>query len=152
MEAELRKASLFPSQECPVVDLERFIDRHLGARLDQYAPLPKNVLGQTEFFVDEAPRILVNADLTGAGMDDDQSQFGLHGRWRATLAHEAAHVLMHRTLFEMVGEQGSLFEADESNRTSQRLMRCLKGDVLFRDGATDWREVQANRGMAALLM
>ena len=32
------------------------------------------------------------------------------------------------------------------------LMRCLKRDVGQATGSKDWREVQANRGMAALLM
>jgi hypothetical protein len=31
-------------------------------------------------------------------------------------------------------------------------MRCLKQNVLFRLSGGDWREVQANLGMAALLM
>jgi hypothetical protein len=31
-------------------------------------------------------------------------------------------------------------------------MRCLKRDVGYGVQASDWREVQANRGMAALLM
>ena len=31
-------------------------------------------------------------------------------------------------------------------------MRCLKREVTFTQEGRDWREVQANRGMAALLM
>ena len=31
-------------------------------------------------------------------------------------------------------------------------MRCLKRDVGTRAGGGEWREIQANRGMAALLM
>jgi Zn-dependent peptidase ImmA (M78 family) len=34
----------------------------------------------------------------------------------------------------------------------QRLQRCLKRDVVFGTGSGDWREFQANQGMAALLM
>jgi Zn-dependent peptidase ImmA (M78 family) len=96
--------------------------------------------------------MLNNRDLTGAAMDEDESAAGLRGRWRATLAHEGSHVVMHRFLFELDGDGGHLFGERSETRTSPRLMRCLKPNVLFRDSATDWREFQANRGMAALLM
>jgi Zn-dependent peptidase ImmA (M78 family) len=84
-------------------------------------------------------------------MDDDHSAAGVLGRWRATLAHEAAHVIMHRVLFELSPCAEELF-AGGSAPASARLMRCLKRNVLFRGGGSDWREVQANKGMAALLM
>ncbi len=152
MEDELRKAQLFPTEERSIVDLERFIDRHLGVHLDQYAELEPNVLGQTEFFRGARPRILINRDLTGAAMDDDQGPPALLGRWRATLAHEASHVLMHRILFEPDAEEQAYLFAFKDGLPPGRLMRCLKTAVVFRDGGSDWREVQANRGMAALLM
>ena len=57
MEAELRKASLQPSIEGPVVDVERLIERHLKAALDQYADLDPKVLGLTEFFEGRPPKI-----------------------------------------------------------------------------------------------
>jgi Zn-dependent peptidase ImmA (M78 family) len=53
----------------------------------------------------------------------------------------------------MPENQGKLFSADpHPEEQTLRLMRCLKRDVLFRNGGNDWREVQANLGMAALLM
>lgn len=148
---ELVRARLFPSAENPAVDIETFIYRHLGARMDQHAELDADVLGQTEFCPGEPPRILVNRDLTGAAIDDDDPDPGILGRWRATLAHEASHVVVHRILFELDEQQGGLF-SDSTSAPPQRLMRCLKRNVLFRGGGSDWREVQANRGMAALLM
>lgn len=151
MEDELRGAALLPTTQNPVVNLETFIERYLGARLDPYADLEHAVLGQTEFLPGQSPRVLINRDLTRAAMDEDESPPGVRGRWRATLAHEAGHVVMHRMLFELE-DDGDLFGDGIATRTSQRLMRCLKANVLFRDGAADWREVQANRGMAALLM
>jgi hypothetical protein len=46
-EDELRRAGLMPPPDDPVTDLERFIEEHLKAQLDQYAQLPEGVLGLT---------------------------------------------------------------------------------------------------------
>jgi hypothetical protein len=150
MEGELNRLGSFPTDERPAVDIEGFI-QGLGARMDQHAKLDPGVLGQTEFYTDGPPRILINHDLTRA-IDDDETPPGIRGRWRATMAHEGCHVVMHRVLFEVNQNQESLFQMEEQ-AGPQRLMRCLKKNVLFRRGrVSDWREVQANMGMAALLM
>lgn len=149
MEQELHRAALYPTEDEPAVDIEGFIARHLRVHLDQHADLDSRVLGLTEFFLDARPRISVNRDLTDA-VDDDDTPPGILGRWRATLAHEASHVVMHRVLFEVDADQESLFRVESTG--AQRLMRCEKKNVLFRGGGSDWREVQANMGMAALLM
>lgn len=151
MTDELVKAKLYPTVDSPAVDVERLIDRHLRVHLDQYGELDPGVLGLTEFFPDRDPRIVINADLTGA-MDQDNSELGILGRWRATLAHEASHVVMHRFLFDVDKGQQGLFAVESSADASGRLLRCEKKNVLFRGGGSDWREVQANMGMAALLM
>jgi hypothetical protein len=152
-EDELMKAGLLPTPESPVTDLERFVESHLGARLDQYAELDAGILGLTEFLPARPPSISINKDLTGSALDDEDPLPGLRGRWRATLAHEATHVLLHRSLFEFDVNQGHLFRVDElPSAASASLLRCLKRDVGCRAGGADWREVQANRGMAALLM
>jgi hypothetical protein len=150
MEDALRKSGLFPTDEQPAVDIERFIQR-LDVRMDQYAKLDANLLGLTEFYTDGPPTIFINRDLTGA-IDDDETPPGIRGRWRATIAHEGSHVVIHRVLFEVNKDQESLFQVTQPAEP-QRLMRCLKKNVLFRGGGVnDWREVQANMGMAALLM
>ena len=129
------------------------VEQHLGAQFDQYASLPAEVLGQTDFRVGAPPLVMVNADLTGAALDDDDSPLGLKGRWRATVAHEACHVIFHRCLFNLSPEQKSLFGEDgDSREPAKRLQRCLKRDVVYGRTGSDWREVQANMGMAALLM
>ena len=152
-EAELVKAELMPTVDAPVVDVEAFVEQHLGAQFDQYASLPADVLGQTDFRIGAPPLVMVNADLTGAALDDDDSPLGLKGRWRATVAHEACHVLFHRCLFNLSPQQGLLFgEDDIPDQPAQRLQRCLKRDVVYSRTGSDWREVQANMGMAALLM
>jgi len=151
-EAELVKAGLMPTVDAPAVDVETFVEQHLGAQFDQYASLPADVLGQTDFRVGAPPLVMVNADLTGAALDDDDSPLGLKGRWRATVAHEACHVIFHRCLFNLSPQQGSLFGEDAEHDPAQRLQRCLKRDVVYGRMGSDWREVQANMGMAALLM
>jgi hypothetical protein len=152
MESELRKASLMPTEAAPVVKLETFIERHLKATLDQYAELDPGVLGVTEFFEGKPPRISINKDLTGSAVDEDESPPGVLGRWRATLAHEAGHVLLHRSLFEFAVGNMSLFGGNAPDGGGGRqLHRCLKRDVAH-GGGVDWREVQANQAMAALLM
>lgn len=148
MEDEARKAGLAATSDHPVVDLEAFLERHLGAALDQYASLPVDVLGQTAFEPGRPVRVAINADLTG--LLDDGGGLSDVGRWRATLAHEAAHVLLHRVLFEVPLAQDTLFDLEP--QASPTLMRCLKRDVSPGRRASDWREVQANQGMAALLM
>jgi IrrE N-terminal-like domain len=149
--AELAKSGLGPTDASPVVDLEAFVERHLKATLDQYADLGPTVLGLTEFFNGKPPRISINKDLTGTALDEDESAPGQLGRWRATLAHEAGHVLLHRSLFEFAVGNLDLFEPAQQDDGSGRLQRCLKRDATYAAGG-DWREVQANQAMAALLM
>ncbi len=144
---ELRRANLLPSVTDPVVDLEKFIERHLRSRLDQHAPLPADVLGATEFEPGKPPRVEINRELTASA--DARSAPGAFGRWRATLAHEASHVVLHRVLFELNPDQAILFDVPKDS-ARPRLLRCLQRNILGRGG--DWREIQANRGMAALLM
>lgn len=149
MEDELRRAGLWPNPDSSIIDVETFIEAHLKASLDQYAKLDSDVLGLTEFRPGAAPHVRINRDLTGSAMDNEWCPPGIHGRWRATLAHEASHVVLHRMLFELNRDQMNLFE--EQGRPAL-LFRCLKREVSYRAGGRDWREVQANRGMAALLM
>lgn len=153
VEAELAKADLLPALDAPVVNVERFLESHMDVQFDPYATLPAEVLGQTDFRVGDRPLVMINADLTGAALDDEGSPLGLRGRWRATAAHEACHVILHRCLFNLNASQGSLFDtAEELGNQAARLQRCLKRDVNYSRLASDWREVQANQGMAALLM
>ena len=152
MEEQLRDANLLPSVDAPVVDVESFLERHLMVELDQYAPLPAEILGLTEFRATQSPRVLINKDLTGSAMDADWVPPGSPGRWRATLAHEAVHVILHRALFEFNVHQGLLFEERKTSSHKGQMLRCLKREVQFTARSADWKEVQANRGMAALLM
>lgn len=152
METELRKAGLMPTLDKPAVDIEAFIERHLKAQLDHYADLDPLTLGETEFRVGAPPLVSINKDLTAEALDDDESPPGIRGRWRATAAHEAGHVIVHACLFDLNPGQQVLFAAeDDAAPKAKRLQRCLRRDVAHRGGG-DWREIQANMCMAALLM
>lgn len=149
---ELRKARLLPDAASPVVKLEEFVEEHLGATLDQHAELEEDVLGMTEFLHASPPQVSINRSLTTTAIDDRVVPPGAIGRWRATLAHEAAHIVLHRVLFELPEGQTTLFEAGVDPPHGTRLMRCLRREISFSRMSSDWREVQANQGMAALLM
>lgn len=153
MSVELQKAGLMPGLDDPVVDLETFVEQHLKVHFDPYATLDVTVLGETEFRIGTPPKVSINKDLTGAALDDDFGDPGLLGRWRATVAHEATHVIVHRCLFNTNDDQPGLFDdLEPTEPVVKHLQRCLKRDVLFRGGGGEWKEVQANMGMAALLM
>jgi hypothetical protein len=151
IERELLSAGLMPTPDAPVTDVERFVEAHLGTDLDQYAELEPSVLGLTQFAAGASPAVSINRDLTGSALDEDLTAPGLLGRWRATMAHEAAHVVLHRGLFDADINQTTLFD-HEPAPSAPTLMRCLKRDVGYASAVSDWREVQANLGMASLLM
>lgn len=154
---QLRRAVLMPTLDDPVTDVERLIEVHLHAELDLYAQLPDGVLGLTQFPARGAPKVLIDSALTEA-RDAEGAPAGVVGRWRATLAHEASHIFLHRYLFDpemaQLGGRGGPAVVSEGG-----LMRCLHRDISPTVAEwssvrrrTDWREVQANRAMAALLM
>lgn len=149
VESELSRAKQVATAIDPIVDIERFVEHHLGAELDPGANLEAGVLGLTELRVGLPARVLVSRDLTDSASAGEPGP-GTVGRWRATVAHEATHVMLHRLLFELNADQGTLF--DDSGAASTSPMRCLKRDVGFGVRSRDPREWQANKGMAALLM
>lgn len=150
MENEMRKARMFPSSVDPAFDVEAFLENYLKVKLDIYAPLDGDELGATYFARGRRPSVMVSKDLTRRAEADDAA-VGIVGRWRATLAHEAAHVILHRNLYEQPPEQRA-FRFYDDDGVDPTLMRCLERNITFRIATYDWREYQANQGMAALLM
>ena len=150
VEYQLNHARLMPSAAGPV-DIEAFLERHLKVCLDQYAELDSDVLGLTHIPPGERPHVLINRDLTLAA-DDDNSPLGIRGRWRATYAHEGAHVIFHRADLEAATHQQTLFDPDPASNAALPRQICLKRDFGRVKGTTNRREIQANLGMAALLM
>jgi hypothetical protein len=124
-----------PKSAAPAVDIETFVEMHLGAVVDYAGDLPDTILGYTEF--NQPPRIVVSRRLTDLATAS-QASLGLRGRWRATLAHEAAHLLLHAHL------RGA------GNLTPKLTAQAISLSSVA--SKSDWREVQANMGMAALLM
>ena len=149
MEDELHQARMFPTPAEPAVDIESFIEFYLHATLDQHANLDTDVLGETQFAKGRAPSVFINRVLTEQA-EGELPPSGTLGRWRATLAHEGAHVILHRPLYELASAQGTLW--DQSDFQSSSLARCFRWDIVTAKAPGDWREVQANRGMAGLLM
>jgi hypothetical protein len=152
MEVELQTSGLYPTDHHPVVRIEDFIEGHLGAVLDQYAPLPPTVLGETRFEAGAKPRILINRGLTALAVDEPHRHAGLRSKWRMTMAHEAAHVLLHSRLFHLDDRQKVLFPTDHDPDEEDQCYRCLEHHLEGHVHGHDPREVQANQGMAALLM
>lgn len=140
-EDRLVDAGLLPANGGYIVDVEALLENELGAAVDYSAKLAPSVLGFTIF--ECPPRVVVNATLTEGATRPDASP-GLLGRWRATIAHEAAHILLH----------ARLYDGDPSvpGRANVQPVRCLRTTVEQEPSRPDWREVQANMGMAALLM
>jgi len=152
MEAELRRAKLYPTPDEPAVDIESFVDRHLQVALEQYAALESHVLGQARFERGQKPKVLINRVLTELAVDAEHPPAWLRSKWRMTMAHEATHVLLHKCLYATDPDQRTFGweneDAAEAGCTYHCLERNLEGG--WRGG--DRREVQANNGMAALLM
>ncbi len=148
-EDELHRANMFPTVAAPVLEVDAFIEQHLKAKLDPYADLGPDVLGYVDFPTPERPEVYINRDLSDLADGETDAPTAAVGRLRATMAHEAAHIIFHRVLYLDQEGQGTLFGAAGSPR--DRLMRCFKKQFGVVNGS-DWREIQANRGMAALLM
>jgi IrrE N-terminal-like domain len=150
VEYQLNYARLMPTAAGPV-DIEAFLEHHLNVCFDQYADLDSDVLGLTYIPPGKRPHVLINRDLTLAA-EDDMSPLGIKGRWRATCAHEGAHVIFHRTDLEAAAHQQNLFAPDPLPNAALPRQTCLKRDFGHVKGTTNRREIQANLGMAALLM
>ncbi len=134
--ATLRAAGRYPAPAAGPIPIDEVLESHLGASVDYGGDLAASVLGYTEFRT--PPRVVISRSLTDLATAAG-APLGIRGRWRATLAHETAHVVLHASLF--------------SERSSGRdAVRCERDAIEVDGRAADWVEVQANMGMAALLM
>ena len=153
MTDELQRCGMFPSASAPVVDLEAFLELHLRVKLDLYSDLGPNLLGVSRFVTGRRPIVEISRGLT-AQAHEGTAPGGNLGRWRATLAHEAAHVILHRRLVDVPQAQGLLFIQGQGaeSEAETAVTQCFERDIWFARGTGDWKEVQANQGMASLLM
>ena len=137
----LRRAGHPTLPDSPAVDVDAFVELHLGL-VPEYTWLPRGVLGATEFRADGTMRMQIAAELSDRAERDPRAETLL----RSTVAHEAAHVLLHRVLF--LTESRQLFGPGVTVRSE--LCRSV---AFTRPGYQgEWWEWQANRGMAALLL
>jgi hypothetical protein len=135
-EDELRKAGYGGIGQ---VDIDAFVERHLGI-VPEFVPLEDRVQGATDFFPDGKVRMKISASLS----EEAAARSGAEHLLRTTIAHEAAHVLLHRPLFLQQSE--AMFGGHTSR---QELCRDVR-DVGHYSG--EWWEWQANRGMGALVL
>ena len=142
----LHASGMFPSTDDPVLDIEAFLEQYLKAEMDQYClSLAAGELGVTEFRPGEQPRVKISRALTENA--DAANRIWEIGRWRFTLAHEAAHILLHRTEIEAAFSQGSLFDAE----TPSFCLPAFRDDQ-YPSAKCDPREYQANFSASVLLM
>lgn len=140
MEDELRRSGIARIGEA-AVDVDAFIEGYLRIT-PEYVDLPAGVQGATDFFRDGSVRMRISAELAARAARQDR---GAEHLIRTTLAHEAAHVELHRLLFLQQSE--ALFGSQPSRRELCRDVRQVSSGY-----TGEWWEWQANRGMAALLM
>ena len=140
MEGELRRSGTGRIGE-GAVDVDAFIESHLHIT-PEFVELPRGVQGATDFYRDGTVRMRISAVLAErAGRQEP----GAEHLMRTTLAHEAAHVELHRILFLQQSE--ALFGSQASR---QELCRDVR--MIGRGYNGEWWEWQANRGMGALLL
>jgi hypothetical protein len=137
---ELRRAGRPTLPGRRATDVDAFLELHLGI-VPEYTWLPRGVLGATEFTARGEVRLQVAAELSRRADRDPAAEKLL----RSTLAHEAAHVLLHRLLF--LKESRDIFGG-----LASRSELCRSVGVPRPGYQGEWWEWQANRGMAALLL
>ncbi len=140
MEDELRRAGNPRLNGGSAVDVDGFIENHLHVT-PQFVPLAIDVRGATDFFPDGRVEMRVSRELS----ERADGERGAEHLIRTTLAHEGAHVLLHRQLFLRQSEE--MFGGQTSRRELCRDVRHVG-----RAYSGEWWEWQANRGMGALLL
>ena len=139
----LKNAKLLPHRPGPV-RIDRLIEKAFDVVPD-YGDLPDGVLGLSQFVDGRVDRIVVSGalDRTGTRVSDR--------RVRATLAHEAGHVLLHSELFNADSESSPLFGDWGEPRAPKVLCRDI-GPARQVAHQTEWYEYQANQAIAGLLL
>lgn len=128
------------------VDVEAMLLRLYGLSPD-VRDLGEDVLGRTIFHRDGRLELEISRDLTN---EAEASTVGRR-RLRSTLAHECAHIALHRHLY-VLDESKPLFP-EMSSKPPGFLCRVTAIDDKGRFASTrEWWEYQANRGMASLLL
>ena len=146
MAAELGKGSEDLLTEGRGIDVERLLMRNYGVEPD-YCTLDEGVLGATLFGEGK-----VDVRISGALAEEGERTTVGRRRLRMTIAHEAAHVVLHKCLFRGEGVMPLLRGAKTGPGgifcRSVGMVRSGQG----RKYGGEWWEYQANRGMVGLLL
>lgn len=140
MEDELLKSGRRHHDRGSAVDIDSFVEQHLRIT-PAFVTLPEGVQGATDFTPSGKVTMRICAELSERAGNREP---GAENLIRTTLAHEAAHVLLHRALFLKQSE--ALFSTEVPKGTLCRDVRPV-GSY-----SGEWWEWQANRGMGALLL
>ncbi len=122
------------------VDIDTFIESHLKIT-PEYVALPEGVFGASDFHSNGKVKVRISDVLSQRAADEEA---GAENFIRTTMAHEAAHVLLHRSMF--LTQTESLFGSPAPQTELCRDVGPVRGY------SGEWWEWQANRGMGALLM
>lgn len=129
------------------VDVDLVLLRVYGLNPD-IADLPQGIHGRTLFQPDGSLDLQVSRELA----DEAERSVIARRRLRSTLAHECAHVTLHRHLYA-IHEGPTLFDEMSSR---QVLVLCRGSEITSPTGdyprTKEWWEYQANRGMGSLLL
>jgi hypothetical protein len=139
----LKSAGLMPDLP-EAIRIERFVEKYFGLS-PRYEPLPKGILGFTEFGKHGVRGIVVTATL------DNEGTAAAERRIRSTLAHEGGHGLLHAHLFVFGERPVGLFD-DNHRNTPDIMCRDVHGAPGSGGYAGKWWEFQANRAIGCLLM
>lgn len=150
MADRLHRVGMMPTLAEPVLDLEAFVEHEdgLGASLDDFALLPADVMGLVTFLPGQRDHMEINRDLSELAEKDITTR----ARCRSTIAHESGHIVLHRDILMPCTSLQLFSMGDEPEGYTQT---CLKQDFGWRGSASreeDYLEIQANKGMAALLL
>lgn len=138
-EDALASEKLLPTKPEPI-RIDRFIEKRFKI-IPTTKDLPAGILGYTTFSTSGVKEIVIASAIDN---DDDATT---RRRARTTFAHEATHGLLHAHLFATTSTQAAL--PGQETATPQVMCR----DDAPRHGYDGrWWEVQANKGMAALLL
>lgn len=134
---ELDDAGLYPDIPEPI-RIERFVEKRFGITVT-YESTPAGVLGYTRFGPKGVEAVIISSLLEEVDTDSSRR------RANSTLAHEAGHGFLHGYLFGLIGKDDVFSVLSEETGSS-------KPQILCRDGANSWWEVQANMTIGSLLL
>lgn len=143
---EAKMAAAFVKANSPFtpgygVDVDEILFKVYDVTPD-FGDVADECLGRTQFELDGTYTVMINRGLA----QDAATSVVARRRLHSTLAHELAHIVFHGVL-HLVEQGPGLFD----DVVQPKAVMCRQ-DGIDVAGGSDWWEVQANRGMAAVLL